>query len=99
MSTRLMFAAALCAALTLAACSKQEQAPAAEPTEQTEDLEPTEPAEAEEEAAEEPMAETNAPGPETVPIPEDYAAEAAQEVTADNYQQQLAAMEKELGAE
>jgi len=39
------------------------------------------------------------PTPEELPVPEDFAAEAARTITPANYRTQLTALEKELGAQ
>ncbi|GAB5542015.1 MAG: hypothetical protein SangKO_017750 [Sandaracinaceae bacterium] len=81
---RLIIATAL--GLSLAACGAEESAP--EPTEP--------PTEAVAETEEEPEA---APTAEEMPLPEDFAEEAEQEITAENLEAELAALESELGEE
>lgn len=94
MSMRLI-PGALCVALALTACENAEE-PSVEPATETEEVEVEQAPEPIAEAEEPAPAEEEAPTAETVPIAEDFAEEAAKQVTADNYKQQLAAMEKEL---
>lgn len=88
---RALTAAAACGlALILGGCPSggSEAPPAAEP-------EP-----APEMEAEAPEEETEAPPPtaEEVPIPADFADEAARDITGDNYGEALDALEEEIGA-
>ena len=92
---RLIIATAL--GLSLAACGAEESAP--EPTEP--------PTEAVTETEVEPEAVVKqfddllaaAPTAEEMPLPEDFAEEAEQEINAENLEAELAALESELGEE
>ncbi|MGF1469824.1 MAG: hypothetical protein ACFCGT_27175 [Sandaracinaceae bacterium] len=100
MTATLRWMSALALVVGLTACGNRGTTePEVEPeVEPEETVEVTEPEVTEPEATEEPAAEA-VPTPAQLPLPEDFAAEAEESITADNLEEQLAALEAEIARE